>query len=233
MTVPYPRQHERRPERVVVSPHLDDAVLSCGALIAADPGTLVVTVFAGRPQPGLSGEPTDWDRSCGFAAGDDVLAARRHEDDCACAALGAEPRWLDFVDYQYGEPVAVDEIAAELGAVIEALAPAELFVPLGLVHPDHDRTHRACRLLIGRTTLTVFAYEDLPYRALEGAVDTRITELDAAGLNPRRVDLGVDGRDARKHEAIACYASQARGLAAAWPGYERVLTREYYWRLGA
>ena len=89
-----------------------------------------------------------------------------------------------------------------------------------------SRAHRSRRA-------TVFAYEDLPYRALEGAVDARIAELDSAGLDPRRVDFDVDGRDPRKHDAIACYASQARGLDAAWPGYERVLTREYYWRLGA
>ncbi|HEY1740624.1 MAG TPA: PIG-L family deacetylase, partial [Acidimicrobiia bacterium] len=206
--------------------------LSCGALIATKPATLVLTVFAGRPQH-VFDTPTEWDQSCGFDAGDDVVGARRAEDECACAALGAQCVWLDFVDDQYGEPVAIEEIAETLAAAVDDAKPAEFFVPLGLVHPDHDRTHRACRPLLGRTEWKVFAYEDLPYRALPGVVDTRIAELDAAGLHPRPVDLEVDGRDPRKYEAIACYPSQARGLAAAWPGYERVLTREHYWRLGA
>ncbi len=46
---------------VVVSPHLDDAVLGCGQLLAAWPGATVVTVFAGKPAV----YPTpqrEWDR---------------------------------------------------------------------------------------------------------------------------------------------------------------------------
>jgi hypothetical protein len=34
---------------VVLSPHLDDAVLSVGRFLAANPGTVVITVFAGIP----------------------------------------------------------------------------------------------------------------------------------------------------------------------------------------
>ena len=34
---------------VVVSPHLDDAVLGCGRFLAVHPGATVVTVFAGNP----------------------------------------------------------------------------------------------------------------------------------------------------------------------------------------
>jgi hypothetical protein len=50
---------------LVVSPHLDDAVLSCGRWLAAHPGTLVVTVFAGVPSNG--NRLTDWDARCGFS----------------------------------------------------------------------------------------------------------------------------------------------------------------------
>ena len=32
----------------------------------------------------------------GFEAGDDVVAARRREDEAALAALAARPTWLDF-----------------------------------------------------------------------------------------------------------------------------------------
>ena len=220
--------------RLIVSPHLDDAMLSCGALIAAYPGTQVLTVFAGWPQCADRDAATEWDHSCGFGAGDDVVGTRRAEDERACAALDAQPVWLDFVDDQYGETVAIDEIATELAAR-GGCARTGRAVRAARAVPPRPRPHApcVCRALIGRAELTVFAYEDLPYRALEGAVDSTYRGTRRGGLHPRRVDLEADGRDPRKHEAIACYASQRRGLDAAWPGYERVLTREYYWRLGA
>jgi len=46
---------------LAVSPHLDDAVLSTGRLLAACAGAVVVTVLAGFPEPGLA--LTDWDRA--------------------------------------------------------------------------------------------------------------------------------------------------------------------------
>jgi len=43
---------------LVVSPHLDDAVLSCGRLLAGRPGSVVATVFAGVPS--RPDQCTDW-----------------------------------------------------------------------------------------------------------------------------------------------------------------------------
>src|SRR4051812_28581985 len=84
---------------VVVSPHLDDGVLSCGGLLAGRPRSTVVTVFAGRPE---TPRPlTPWDAAGGFSPDDDVMAARRQEDTSACAAVGATPVWLPFLDAQY------------------------------------------------------------------------------------------------------------------------------------
>jgi LmbE family N-acetylglucosaminyl deacetylase len=37
---------------LVVSPHCDDAVLSCGSLLETHPGSAVVTVFAGTQPAG-------------------------------------------------------------------------------------------------------------------------------------------------------------------------------------
>ena len=89
----------------VVSPHLDDGVFSCGALLAARPGSVVVTALAGRRGVALPPKwegVTPWDAACGFAPGDDVIAARRAEDREALSILGASPVWLDFPDAQYG-----------------------------------------------------------------------------------------------------------------------------------
>ena len=58
---------------VVVSPHLDDAVLGCSYLLAAHPGATVVTVFAGRP-PEYPSPMERWDAICGFVEGDDIFS---------------------------------------------------------------------------------------------------------------------------------------------------------------
>jgi LmbE family N-acetylglucosaminyl deacetylase len=73
---------------VVLSPHLDDAVLGCGNLLAAHPGARVITVFAGAP-PTYPDPMTWWDRLSGFTTGDDPLAVRRAEDAGALGELGA------------------------------------------------------------------------------------------------------------------------------------------------
>jgi LmbE family N-acetylglucosaminyl deacetylase len=85
---------------IVVSPHLDDAVLGCGHLLAQRPGAVVITVFAGRPP--RRERVTPWDAAAGFGPGDDVVGARRMEDRRALGALGARPLWLPFLDAQYG-----------------------------------------------------------------------------------------------------------------------------------
>ena len=61
---------------VVVSPHLDDAVLGVGDLLAVAASATVVTVYAGSPDV-YPDPPKDWVRQCGFGPDDDVAAIRR------------------------------------------------------------------------------------------------------------------------------------------------------------
>ena len=85
---------------VIVSPHLDDAVLSCARFMAVHPGVTVVTVFAGNPDE----YPTPqrlWDVQSGFGPDDDVMEARRAEDRAALALLDATPLHLQFVEHTY------------------------------------------------------------------------------------------------------------------------------------
>ena len=49
--------------------HCDDAVFGCGSLLARHPGSVVVPVFAGRPQ--TYDAVTPWDEAAGFGDGDD------------------------------------------------------------------------------------------------------------------------------------------------------------------
>src|SRR5262245_15703201 len=106
----------------VVSPHFDDAVLGCGRLLSARPGSTVITVLGGPPAAYPS-ELTQWDADCGYAPGDDIAARRRDEDLAALAALDATSVWLDFPDHQYvarAERPTPEAVAGPLGDAIAA-----------------------------------------------------------------------------------------------------------------
>lgn len=122
----------------VVSPHLDDAVLSLGAGIAraSSRGADVraVTVFANDPE---SSQPaTDWDRACGFATAGEAARVRREEDRLACECVGATPMWLRFSDSDHGGEARRDDVIEGLA---QALAGADVVLVPGypLAHPDH------------------------------------------------------------------------------------------------
>lgn len=199
--------------RLFVSPHLDDAVFGCGQWIASSPGALVVTLFAGFTAKGAS--QTRWDRECGFAPNDDVVARRRDEDRAALALLDARPLWLDFRDDQYGESAPDDVIAETLARVIERELPDAVHSPLGLFHSDHLRASDASLALVDRfAALDWRVYEDAIYRRIPGAVDARLDALRGRGYAFERDSPTFDANAGEhKREAVACYGSQLRALA--------------------
>ena len=145
-------------DRVLVfSPHFDDAAMGAGHLLLARPGSTVCTVFAGPPDR-YPDEPSEWDALGGFRSGDDVVAIRREEDLAALAVLGADHHWLEFVDHQYLAPherATADEVAPALAAVVDAVAPTAVVLPLGSGEPRprrHPRRRRAGRARSGPTS---------------------------------------------------------------------------------
>jgi LmbE family N-acetylglucosaminyl deacetylase len=214
---------------LVISPHLDDAVFACGDLLAAHPGSTVVTVFAGVPQR-FSGL-TEWDAVCGFVSARDAVLGRRREDETALGLLGARPRWLSFTDAQYGEPAPAVEITGALQTVIEETACDTVLFPLGLFHSDHEITHRAALALVGKGPAWM-CYEDSLYRCIPGLVERRIEQL-ARQHRVARPFLNSKGLSSAKRQAVYCYASQLRGLSSAGrPGPLDALTAERYWPIG-
>lgn len=87
--------------RLVVSPHLDDAVLSCEAVIGGDRQAEVVTVFTDAP-PGDSASA--WDARCGFATAREAMAARRREDIAALAGTPHLRHELGLREVAYAAP---------------------------------------------------------------------------------------------------------------------------------
>jgi len=221
----------RHLDLVVLSPHLDDGVLSCGARLAAttesDGSAAVVTVFAGDPPPDvLNPLATELRRVWGLPDGE-VLARRRAEDEEACRRLGAEaihwnlpealyrggadgaPHYRDvrslYGELAAGEETLVDELAARLDADLPEAGL--LLAPLAVGgHVDH----RLLRAAAERATREVAFYEDFPYvewkwNALSRALGRwKDWEEEVLELTPELLE--------RRAEAIEAYASQLPAL---------------------
>jgi LmbE family N-acetylglucosaminyl deacetylase len=219
---------------VVVSPHLDDAVLSCGEVIGRLDDCVVLTVFAGSPPSWEIHRLWDHDL-CGFADGIDVVAARIREDDAALSSLGLAGARMSLLDEQYrgtGMEPSPEEVGQLVASRLEQLDAETVIGPLGLGHPDHRVTAAGCRhAALSRSDLQWLAYLDLPYGYEPeilgpGAVEEALGWLSP--LVPRPIQLGHEGGSEAKIAALEHYPSQMRGLGAR---RSAALQPERYWRL--
>ncbi|MGD0063801.1 MAG: PIG-L family deacetylase [Streptosporangiaceae bacterium] len=215
---------------LVMSPHLDDAVLSCGALLArlADRHRITVaTVFtAAAPRP-WSLPARRQLRALGEADAEDFFAQRRAEDRDVLAGMGAAPvhlgfrdalfrrgpRWPAYPTFRFdaarGRVAACDaglaaEVSARVGEIATAHEAGVIFAPLGVGrHVDHLITRRAARELAGRTQIVY--YSDFPYSQTAAPEPGFVRD---AGLVPHP---WLAGR-AENASRIAGYRTQFAGL---------------------
>lgn len=154
------------PGTLIVSPHLDDALLSASQVAMSVPST-VVTVFAGPPpaEVGL----TEWDLLTGAKSSIERHHERIAEDERANAVIGSRPVHLPFPEEQFrdGLPDAVG-CTGEL-ALLLARADA-VWVPAGIGgHPDHLLARNlALAALPDDGRPAVGFYGDFPYMASYG-----------------------------------------------------------------
>jgi LmbE family N-acetylglucosaminyl deacetylase len=233
-------RHELVPQdtMVCISPHPDDAALSCGGLVAKwrsqNRPAHVITLFSGTPPPLEQLSPLA--RSLHHAWGDlpDPMAHRRQEDRCALDVLDCTGTWWDYHDAIYrhpaydsterlfGRPAEEDGLEKELVQRLFILPGAVLLFPLAIGHHvDHQLAFRVGWKLWERARQVAF-YEDLPYVAWESGLhlqgegdpdrgsQDRLEELDHP-LYAQSVD--VTSSWPTKLEAIACYTSQFDELA--------------------
>jgi LmbE family N-acetylglucosaminyl deacetylase len=220
---------------VVVSPHLDDAVLGAGHLLALCAPATVITVFGGAPTT-YPDPMTWWDQLSGFAVGDDPLVVRRAEDEGALRELGARGVHLDFVEHQYFEgardPADFDVIADALHDAIVAAAATAVCLPFGLGNPDHAFTHDIGLAVRDRLPdLAWFCYEDTGYKQIPGMLAWRVAKLFVTGLWPTPTNIPVTRDGDRKVRALAHYESQLKSLGADWDLDAKLASPEQYWRL--
>jgi len=201
---------------VVVSPHYDDAVLSCYPGI--ETGSQVVTLFTGVP---LHDQPSGWDLATGFTSPQEAMAARRKENRAALQGTPSTPIDLGYLEHAYRQEMPdVDQIADDILRV--GSKEAVYIVAAGVsnvlrgVHPDHVMTrHVGMRLMeLGHTVLF---YADIPYILPRIAyvnwpkyLQLRRSQIEktlgtSVAIEPNEL---TETQRTRKRHALAAYASQ-------------------------
>jgi hypothetical protein len=151
---------------LLLSPHLDDAVLDCWSLLSSERELNVVNIFAGVPAPGRL---TLWDSITGATDSAERVRERISEDALALGRANREPSNLSLLDAQYREPPPVLQLADLDDALSAKLTSASrVYVPAGIGgHPDHLFARRYGRMLL-RGGMPVTLYADVPYCVLHG-----------------------------------------------------------------
>lgn len=214
-------------DTILLAPHLDDAVLSCGGQIflktAADKPVLVITLMAGDP-PQQTLTPFAQLLHERWQLAENATAERRAEDAAACAILGADYQHWDLPDciYRfdpqtktgfYGSEEALfgavhpseAALVASLGERLRDLPPhGRLLAPLTVGnHVDHQIVRRAVETL---PPDHIAYYEDYPYAAVPGALEKALSAGDLT-WRAEVIPLSEEALQA-KIKAIAAYTSQ-------------------------
>jgi LmbE family N-acetylglucosaminyl deacetylase len=208
------------PTVLALSPHLDDAVFSCGGLLAllADQGwRVVMTTAFTRSVPGPTGFALACQTDKGLAPEVDYMALRRAEDTEAAAILGvADVRWLDLLEAPhrgynsapelFGPVLDGDDawrpLAGLLRGMLAEVEPALVLAPQGLGnHVDHRQMIRA--VLAAGTGQRLAFYRDTPY-ALRNPGAVPDARLAGCGSCTVGITAGLD----RKVAASCAYISQ-------------------------
>jgi LmbE family N-acetylglucosaminyl deacetylase len=217
---------------LVLSPHFDDAVLSCGELIGCRPGTVVATVCSGVPGSGVTASP-EWDApTTGCSLANEAVRCRTEEDQRALSILGAKQRGLGLVDELYRPPEDRHEVAragkAALEALLDELRPRTVVFPIGLgaQGSDHDLAQEiAVAALEPRRWCHGVAYAELPYLFR----NPERLPIRLPWLGTTQPIAGPTLPGSTKGDAVRCYATQLPWI----PGWEAVIAPgvERYYRI--
>ncbi len=205
----------------ILSPHFDDAVLSCWHVLRGPAAVTVVNVFAGAPPAGSP--PGWWDRLTGVPDPGARVAERAAEDLAALALAGRAALNLDLLEAQHRRaPLRPEALAGRLAAALAGFDGIHAPAALGS-HPDHALVRDAA-LLLRSTSMRTHLYADLPHAIAAGwptwvapgggrTVDERWAQA-LAGIGPlrARVHALALAEQRRKLAAIRTYRTQVDEL---------------------
>ena len=215
-------RHDDAAAPLLLSPHLDDAVIDCWSLLTA-PGDLnVINVFAGVPP---AGHTTHWDRIVGATDSAELMQIRVEEDRAALERARRTAVNLAFYEHQQREDRRPPTLRAIDASIAEAVpAASRLYAPavLGTPHPDHVLVRRYA-LACAAAAMPVELYADVPYAVVYGwphwvTGEPRDPHLDVdaywgeqPGGEPRVVRLDEE-QATEKLDAMRAYATQFPSL---------------------
>ena len=218
---------------IFVSPHLDDAALSCGGgitrLVGAGIPVTVVSIFTADPPAEVSLSPLARYALATWVSSDRSFSSRRAEDRAAMGVLGARSEHLGELDVIFrrsksGEPLYREPISAPAPDDVESLLPrlvaalqdsavgttpnATVFCPMAAYgHVDHTLAREAVEQVVDGARITY--YDEYPYCARWGASNADAT--GPHGWQLHELPLAAVEIETRI-AAIGCYESQLRGL---------------------
>ena len=209
----------------IISPHLDDGVLSCGELIRKNIinniQTTLITIFTGTPLPNeLSYAAKQYHSNCFLS--DDAMEYRKQEDIKACDYLGCGylhlnyyeclyrkdengksiyPDLSDIYHYEKADDRYCEMLERDLSVILNQYD--KIYAPIGIgKHADHLLVRQAInRILIERQ---VFFYEEVPYIGYE--VES-VRRFFSKNMTPSIKTFSDDEWEA-KVQAILFYRSQ-------------------------
>jgi LmbE family N-acetylglucosaminyl deacetylase len=210
---------------IYLSPHLDDAALSCGGLIweqvQSGESVEVWTICAGDP-PSDKLSPFAEELHQRWQVGDNTVAIRRSEDIRSCQILGAKYHHFDFLDaiyrvhaktrdyLYYSEDTIMGDLTRSERPLLRRLSTqiarqlnldSILISPLSIGHHvDHQLTRKVAEM----QKVSLAFYADYPY-----IIDNKslLHTLLPHGYQPVLFTISKDGLTAWQ-ESIAAYESQ-------------------------
>jgi LmbE family N-acetylglucosaminyl deacetylase len=208
----------------ILSPHPDDAILSCCSVLDSDRAGFVMNVFAELPEPSFV---TSLDQDCGATDSAEFMEARLQDDKRALKVINRRAVGYPFLDLQYRayqDPSIRKRIEKHTSKFIEILTAAKLptpdlsaeldfvrhsafYAPLAIGgHPDHVavRNYAVSRAKIGTP---VFLYADIPY-----AMRSNWSDWAQTGKTPPEVESILSAlpfsRERLKQEVVKLTDSQ-------------------------
>ncbi|WP_203180683.1 PIG-L family deacetylase [Streptococcus mitis] len=220
---------------IFLSPHLDDAIFSCGdyisKLISCDKEVTILTIFAGYPQKQkLQFSALQFHKQCNL--GEYPIKGRIKEDILACKRLHCSFKHLPYFECLYRqdregnflyptiyssiqtEEILKKDILEEILLLVDA--NSVVFCPLSIGnHVDHILVNEIGKQL-ELMNYTVIYYEDFPY----------ISEVSLEQYHQKTKNLKIHQERLQelnyidRISAILCYKSQ---ISIIWKSIDNLL----------